>query len=143
MPRHNTTLRKVFHETTPSLRSGISKPPHRATHHLKRLSGSSCDGAVQEISRAGTHKRLQYDMEDMYQKGLGLGGVEGRDILAALYWYRKSAALGYVSVQHAIGTLYKFGLGIDKDPRKAFEWFLKAAELEYGRVQYRVGNMYN
>lgn len=49
---------------------------------------------------------------------------------------------GYLGAYHNMGNLYRKGLGVEKDPEKAFSYYLYAAERGHPEDQYNVGYMY-
>ena len=60
----------------------------------------------------------------MYTNGYG---VE-KDIVQAVYWYRKAAEQGFAPAQSNLGYLYANGYGVEKDIVQAVYWYRKAAE---------------
>lgn len=49
---------------------------------------------------------------------------------------QKSASMNQPWAQHKLGMYYKYGVGVDKNPKVAFEWFRKAADSGYGLHAY-------
>lgn len=66
------------------------------------------------------------DLGKMYQKGLG--GV-AQDYREARSMYEIAAKHGYTPAYYRLGILYRDGLGVKKDPRKADELFKKATSI--------------
>jgi len=67
---------------------------------------------------------------------------EERDFARALLWYRKAAAQGDAAGQNAVGSMYCYGIGVDKDAVEALKWFLKAAEHGYSDSEFMAGTIY-
>ncbi len=49
---------------------------------------------------------------------------------------------GDVSAQYDLGTVYKDGLGVDKNPKEALKWYALAAEYGDARAQFFTGSFY-
>jgi len=41
--------------------------------------------------------------------------------------------------QYSIGLAYEIGIGVKKDPEKAYSWYLKSAEGAFPKAQYSLG----
>lgn len=54
----------------------------------------------------------------------------------------RAAALAEAKDQHALGVIYKDGLGVEADLDKAVEWLSKAAKQGYAKSQYHLGALY-
>lgn len=54
----------------------------------------------------------------------------------------KKAESGDASAQFGLGTIYDFGNGVARDPKKAFEWYEKAAKQGHAFAQHSLGKMY-
>ena len=57
---------------------------------------------------------------------------------SAVYWYRKSAELGYAKAQYNLGMCYYYGQGVSKDISKALKWWRRAAEQGLVDAQYNL-----
>lgn len=80
--------------------------------------------------------KLQYRLGQMLHTGTG---TERDDTAAVDYWQR-SARLGNVNAQYALGKLWlENGTG---DPQQAVEWITKAAESGNAGAQYDLGKRY-
>lgn len=80
--------------------------------------------------------KLQYRLGQMLHTGTG---TKKDDTAAADYWER-SAKLGNVNAQYALGKLWlESGTG---DPEQAVEWITKAAEAENAAAQYTLAKIY-
>ena len=53
-----------------------------------------------------------------------------------------AAAKGYARAQNRLGVHYKFGRGVEEDPKKAVEWYTKAAEQGDAKAQCNLGVCY-
>jgi hypothetical protein len=62
--------------------------------------------------------------EAIYDKALRLekGDYCDQNVDEALTWYRKAEALGFYKAKYALGRLYHFGIGVQKDENKAIEY---------------------
>ena len=80
--------------------------------------------------------KLQYRLGQMFHTGTG---TDQDDAAAADYWGR-SAKLGNVNAQYALGRLWlENGSG---DPEQAVAWITKAAEGGNAAAQYALGKLY-
>jgi len=52
------------------------------------------------------------------------------------------AKSGDIDAQTLLGEMYLDGIGVEKDPQKAFFWLSKAAKKEDPQAQYLLGTMY-
>lgn len=98
---------------------------------------------------------IQPDLEKaraLFQKGAAKGRIEAHAHLGFMYlrfgwhdqavWHLQEAAdggdrLGY----HGMGFVTLRGLGVEKDPEKAFEYFKKAAAKEYPEAMFNLAIM--
>ncbi|SFH05883.1 hypothetical protein SAMN05660211_04873 [Enterocloster clostridioformis] len=88
------------------------------------------------LERDSHDDKLQYRLGQMLHTGTG---TERDDTAAADYWQR-SARLGNVNAQYALGKLWlENGNG---DPQQAVEWITKAAESGNAAAQYDLGKIY-
>lgn len=77
-------------------------------------------------------------LASMYENG---EGVE-KDIVQAIYWYRKAADLDDDIAQFYLGYIYYQGTAVVRDYPLAFKWFAKAAAHGNPDFQYNLGNLY-
>lgn len=79
--------------------------------------------------------KLQYRLGQMLHTGTG---TEKDDTAAAEYWER-SAKLGNINAQYALGKLWLENGG---DPEQAVAWIVKAADAGNAAAQYALGKLY-
>ena len=60
----------------------------------------------------------------------------------AVFWYQRAAEQGHVEAQMALGNIYYWGNGTERDYTKAVYWYMKAARQNKPEAQYMVGLMY-
>ncbi len=76
------------------------------------------------------HKKAQYRMGRIYQKGYGVA----KDHAKAVYWYEKAAAQGHAKSLYRLGKCYMKAKGVKEDKAKAKELLLKAVnDKEHGK----------
>ena len=63
-------------------------------------------------------------------------------VVAALEFSTCATVNGDVDAHFELGTLFKVGLGVTKDPEEAARWFLKAAQYEHSGAQVQLGHLY-
>jgi len=73
----------------------------------------------------GGNAEAQETLADIYYNGLY--GVE-QSFVAALKWYKKSAAMGLSVSQYMLGKMYANGEGVKQDGKKAIEWYEAAVK---------------
>lgn len=131
--------------------SALQKNPY-ASYELAKMCRDGI-GAAKNSEAAGVHfqnafsgflhlereshdDKLQYRLGQMLHTGTG---TEQDDAVAADYWER-SAKLGNVNAQYALGKLWlESGAG---DPAQAVAWIAKAADDGNAAAQYTLGKMY-
>lgn len=73
---------------------------------------------------------------------------EGRDLMeagefeAAFEAFWPAARSGNADAEELIGVMYALGLGVEKDPVRAFEWYLRSAMKGHPGAQSGVGWYY-
>ena len=77
----------------------------------------------------------QFNMGINYANGLGVA----KDLVQAVFWYRKAADQGYVQAQNNLGYYYAKGLGLPKDFVQAVTWYRMAADQGYAQAQFNLG----
>ena len=118
------------------------------------LKGMGCQADEDEAQRwfqkalagfqkaAATEKKpayFQYRVGKMYAMGYG---VE-QDYLEAARWYERAVQdNNYPFAAYALGCLYLWGQGVERDEELALELFLTAAEKENPYAQYLLGKIY-
>ncbi len=69
--------------------------------------------------------------DDNSQNNLGIRFENGdgvpKDLVRAVYWYRKAAEQGNPTAQYNLGLMYEEGQGVPKNLSEAVAWFQKAA----------------
>ncbi|WP_444997053.1 tetratricopeptide repeat protein [Aliikangiella sp. IMCC44359] len=82
------------------------------------------------IKRAFTYAQKAANKNNAYAQYLLalLYQNENKDYLLARKWLTKSALLGYADAPNELGIHYHQGLGLAKNPKKAYFWFVIAAE---------------
>lgn len=53
------------------------------------------------------------------------------DYVEAAKWFRLAAEQGLAEAQHALGSFYEDGTGVEQDYTEAVKWYKKAAEQGY------------
>jgi len=95
---------------------------------------------------ATTHAFAQTNLNAprLFELGMdALTGVgPGRDTVAAMDYFRKSADLGYPLAQIALGYYYEVGGLTPVDPAQAVEWYKKAAKQDDRVGDWVLGRMY-
>lgn len=70
------------------------------------------------------------------------GEEQAPDFARARLWLEKAAAQNFARSQYTLGKLYDYGLGVERDRRKASELFLTAGRQGFARAQYNLGKLY-
>lgn len=60
----------------------------------------------------------------------------------AVPWYRRAAENGQTQAQFVLGSLYRTGRGVTKDPEAAAAWYRRAAAAGDTLSQFSLGSMY-
>ena len=71
-----------------------------------------------------------------------LTAYESGDYKTAFEEWLPLAEQNNLAAMRNIGLMYRKGLGVEKDPGKAFSWYSRAAELGFDRAQANVASMY-
>ena len=71
--------------------------------------------------------------DDAFNKG---------DYKTAVAYYKKAADLGDPYAQDILANLYERGIGVRKDPKKAYKLFMKASQNGFKMSNYNIGMMY-
>jgi len=64
------------------------------------------------------------------------------DIQNSIGWFEKQAELGDLAAQNNLGVMYRRGMGVDKNPAKAFDLFQKSAARGSPNGMLNLANMY-
>ena len=73
----------------------------------------------------------------------GLEAFRAGDMQHALDELHPLAQAGHADAQHAIGVMYEYGRGLERDDARAAEWYEKAAAQNNSEAQYRLGVFYD
>jgi TPR repeat protein len=85
------------------------------------------------------HSGAQYELGKMFARGTGVGQSYHR----AVEWYGLAARAGrHRSAEFALGELYFFGRGVERDLVDAHRWLLKAADRNHPLAQFYLGEIY-
>jgi len=71
-----------------------------------------------------------------------LNEPDGKSHYAEAVQLCKAAATNFAQGQRCLGYLYRKGIGVDQDPRKALEWYRKAADRDDGLALSELAGMY-
>lgn len=69
----------------------------------------------------------------------GLKAFRAGEIQQALDEWQPLAQAGDPDAQHALGMMYEYGHGLDRDDAVAASWYKKAADQNMTEAQYRLG----
>ncbi|MBO6827156.1 MAG: SEL1-like repeat protein [Sneathiella sp.] len=72
----------------------------------------------------------------------GLQAYQAGNYKTAFEEWKPLAEQNNLAAMRNIGLMYKKGLGVEPDPKKAFSWYSRAAELGFDRAQANVAAMY-
>ena len=72
----------------------------------------------------------------------GLAAARKGDFDTALKVWTPLAKQGHAEAQYRLGSLYRLGLGVKKNPDEAFKWFSRAAEQNHARAIYNLAVLY-
>jgi TPR repeat protein len=76
----------------------------------------------------------QYNLARIYANGESVD----QDLIAAEYWFRKSAEQGNLDAQYQLGRMYDSGLGVSINKKEAFKWYSLSAEQGSIDAQYNL-----
>ena len=71
-----------------------------------------------------------------------MGEDVNQDYSKAFEWYEKSANQGLASPQSKLGSMYRYGKGLEVNHAKASEWYWKAYEQGNEEAHYQLGTIY-
>lgn len=100
---------------------------------IKRLIGASTLGLLVSL---GTGPVVQAGF------GEGVTAYETGNYAAAFEEWLPLAKANDPAAMRNVGHLYRRGLGVDQDYKKAFTWYMRAATLGFDRAQANVAGMY-
>lgn len=73
----------------------------------------------------------------------GLDAFRAGDAQQALEEWQPLAQAGHPEAQHALGRMYEYGHGLERDDEAAAHWYEKAAEQNLAEAQYRLGVLHD
>ena len=88
------------------------------------------------------HNKAQQHLGSIYMRG---NDYISKDYSKAKKWHSKSAEDGNIDSILALGKIYEFGYGVDKDYSKAFDYYMKGVMREdnkYTVLPYKIGLFY-
>ena len=71
-----------------------------------------------------------------------MGEEVDQDYKKAFELYEKSAQQGLASSQNKLGSMYRYGKGVEVNHAKATEWYWKAYEQGNEEAHYQLGTIY-
>jgi len=86
------------------------------------VAGNRLRGWLYRASATRGHARAQYRWAQMLFYGDGVA----EDVERALYWYHQAAEQRYRPAEKKLATIYKRGLGVEKDRELADKWYARA-----------------
>jgi len=69
--------------------------------------------------------------------------VTGVNRTKAAFWYEEAAKRGNVEAFNNLAALYREGMGVEQDYKKAFILFSKAAQAGNAQAQFNLGALYD
>lgn len=92
----------------------------------------------------GGHVRAMHNLALAHIAGVPdeKSGVPVQDYARALEWLNRAAAEGLPNSIYFLGTMYRYGLGVERDEAKAVSLFIKSAEKGFVRAQYNLAEAY-
>jgi hypothetical protein len=86
----------------------------------------------------------QSAIDEVARRNLTVGQSKdrARDYQAALYFYKRAAALGNPQAQYNLASMLRTGLGVERDPDVALRWLKKAAAQYDPSALADIGTMY-
>jgi TPR repeat protein len=93
---------------------------------------------------ACTFAQTNLNAPRMFELGMDalMGIGPGRDTVAAMDYFRKSADLGYPPAQISLGYYYETGGLLAVDPAMALDWYKKAAKQDDRVADWVLGRLY-
>lgn len=105
---------------------GVPRDPEKARQFWEK--------AAERGLLTATHNLALIDIEQ--------AGDDDAAFESALERLKAAADGGYARSQYALGKLYQYGLGVEKDGDLAIRYFEAAAEAGLARAQYNLGKAY-
>lgn len=97
-----------------------------------------CNDELSKLSELGI---AEAQVEYGYRLLNGLS-MDRSDIEEAIKWFKLSSSQGNAYALFYLGTMYKIGVGLEKDLKKAFLLYSESAEKGLSIAQYYLGDMY-
>lgn len=91
-----------------------------------------------EDAAAGDRK-AQYWLGQLYY--YGRGNIEKDDLAAARY-YEMAARQRHLEAMYRLGTMYRYGYGVEQSYQKTIYWFKAASDLGYLKATLRLAQVY-
>ncbi len=85
------------------------------------------------------------EVDDTDAQSKHAGGIDVPVVITqgqGIVWLEKAANQGSAEAKNMLGNMYRQGLEVPKDDRKAIEWYQKAADQGFAESQYFIGLMY-
>ena len=100
----------------------------------------------EEVARKQREKEVLLEQAEEWSRiadeyYFGIRGKE-KDLVKAVFLYKKAAEDGYAHAQFNLGYCYECGEGVTKSLEKAVEWYTKAANQGLDRAQFNLGLCY-
>lgn len=117
-------------------------PAERAGLHvgdlLLRLNPSDQTGVVEQIAKNPPGTKITLPVQRGSEQMQVPITVEDQLAIAL-----RGAALGDAVAEETVGSIYRKGAGVPKDPAEALKWLRKAADQGYDVAQVEIGWMYD
>lgn len=81
--------------------------------------------------------------QDFYQLGIYYGSPQENQPALAIDNLQKAATSGHLKAMYALGWMYYFGKGVDKDYEQARRFFQQAADQQLPEAQHMLGILYS
>ncbi len=97
-------------------------------------------GLAPAASQSTTNGR---DAASLYEQGMNgiRGSAINRNDRDTVEFFRRSADLGYVPAELALGYIYETGYSVASEPRKAADWYKKAAQQGDPLAEWLLGRV--
>ncbi len=119
----------------------------KINYNLKKENDKSFDEEKYDLIDVDVYKIFATEKNDAEcQYKLGKILMErinrNRNYKEAFKWFKLASEQNYPAGLNALGVLYSYGFGVDKDINKAIELFKKSAEQNYAKAQCNLANLY-
>lgn len=106
---------------------------------FKRLPGWSIDNDRHVLVLGKNQDTSALDVHFYYLQGENFFNL--RNYKDAIFMFKKAAELGYAPAQSYLASMYRDGIGVDKNTKLALELYLKAAKQGLAVAQYNAGEI--